>query len=94
MSENNLKNIKPNCFVYCLTDNGDHPDHDVGEETDPDDGAEEGEHEPAVVFLAKGTPACDFLVSNLSLLVNLLGHVVNLTCSHPVRLIFVSLFHC
>jgi hypothetical protein len=49
-----LKNIKPKKFVYCLTDNGDHPDHDVGEETDPDDGAEKGEHEPALVFSLNG----------------------------------------
>ena len=28
------------------TDDGDHPDHDVGEEADPDHRAEEGQHEP------------------------------------------------
>jgi hypothetical protein len=50
-SENNLKNIKSKNNFYCLTDNGDHPDHDVGEETNPDDGAEKGQHKPALVFL-------------------------------------------
>ena len=27
------------------TDDGDHPDHDVGEEADPDHRAEEGQHD-------------------------------------------------
>jgi hypothetical protein len=52
MSENNFEKHKTK-----ITDNGDHPDHDVGEETDPDDGAEKGEHEPALVFLAKEAAA-------------------------------------
>jgi hypothetical protein len=60
MSDRNLKNITKFNFAYCLTDNCDHPDHNVGEEADPDDGAEEGEHEPALVFSLKRQQRGDF----------------------------------
>jgi hypothetical protein len=40
----NLETLGPLC--YLLTNNGDHPDHDVGEKADPDDRAEERQHEP------------------------------------------------
>ncbi len=70
MSNSNLKNITKFNFAYCLTDNGDHPDHDVGEETDPDDGAEKGEHKPALVFSLKGQQREIFSVANLSHLVD------------------------